>query len=154
MHGCSLDLPCSRCGHPIQVLYTCHGGYSLDRKWENASNVGSSTGDLRPLAHWMVIFSIGEFLSLCAVSQGVTVEGPFKSGPESFLFVDMTVNANTKIVKGRSSVRRATRPQVLYRQHHLHERFRDRWCLYVHFFWLTGFMWSLPCHQEDSGLQE
>ena len=31
-------------------------------EWENASNVASSTGDLRPLADWMVIFSVGELL--------------------------------------------------------------------------------------------
>ena len=31
----------------------------------NASNMGSSTGDLCPLALWLLNFSVGEFLPLC-----------------------------------------------------------------------------------------
>ena len=43
-------------------VYTSHDDYKLDRKCEGvASNVSSTTWDLRPLPHWMVIFSIGEF---------------------------------------------------------------------------------------------
>ena len=52
-----LDLPCYR----GQVLFTCHGDCSLDQEWENVSNVDLSTGDLRSLAHLMVIFSVLEY---------------------------------------------------------------------------------------------
>ena len=57
------DLPCSDSEYPNEVfLYTSHDDYKLDRKFEGvASNVCSTTWDLRPLPHWMVIFSIGEF---------------------------------------------------------------------------------------------
>ena len=43
----------------------------------------------------------------------------------------------------RTSVRRATRAQVLYRQHHLHNRIHDHWYLYIRFFLPTCSMWSL-----------
>ena len=44
----------------------------------------------------------------------------------------------------RPSVRRATRSQVLYRQHHLHNRIHDHWYLGIHFFHCRPvFMWSL-----------
>ena len=67
--------------YPSQVfLYTNNDDYKLDRKCEGvASNVCSTTWDLRPLPHWMVIFSIGAFfwrvrrwLQLAAIETAVS----------------------------------------------------------------------------------
>ena len=48
--------------YPNQVFYTCRGGYSLDRKLGNATNVISTNVRLCLPAQWMVISSIGESL--------------------------------------------------------------------------------------------
>ena len=62
--------------YPNQVFYTCRGGYSLDRKLGNATNVNSTKVRLCLPAHWMVISSIGESLRHVQCALQASMQGP------------------------------------------------------------------------------
>ena len=66
-----LDLPCSGCGYPDQVFYTSRDGYSLDPKWENASNVSSTNMRFASACALNGHFQCWRFLVSCVVAPVV-----------------------------------------------------------------------------------